>query len=356
MKHPSVKRVILFSLLALVLGAVQPALVALSMAVCVAPVLICLLFAWAGWIPAAIMSLTSVLSIAFAAPISYGVNGAAAGLAAAVVFVLPAAVGIWALDRRKPFFRRTAVQISIQTAALLAFMAVIYLGFRLDLVDLITAWILETVAYMPTELMSAMFSQFAMSGMLTQESIEAITSGIVTHADVMEAFEQALDTMNYQMKLTLPAMLLNSGLLTGLLSVWLPSAVCARRGDEPQVEHRPIHTWSLPSKAVAGVLLCSATGIALQLLEASGAEGATIVFNTLGSTLFMLQGVAALSRRFRARGMRPVPRRLLIAAIFILASNLLSIIGAASALFGRKGAVTEWIRKRAEERKEDDDE
>lgn len=356
MKNPPVKRIVLVSLLAIVLGALQPAAIPLNMALCAAPILISLMFAWSGWIPSAVMALATVASTALVAPLSYGVNGALAGLAAAVVLVLPAAAGIWMLEKRMPYFRRMAVQIAAQTAALLAFMMVIYLGYQLDLVDVITAWIMETVNYMPSEMLTAMIQNFAMSGMLTQESIEAVTSGIVTWADVQQVFTQALDTMNYQMKMSMPTMLLTSGLLTGLLTTHLPSAVMHRRGDEPQADHRPVHTWHLPSQAVIGVLVCSVAGIVLQLMEVSGSEGVTIVFTSLGSTLFMIQGVAALSRRFRANGMRPGPRRALIAAAFLMASNFLSMIGAMSAIFGRKGVVTEFKRRRMEERKEDDEE
>lgn len=355
MKNPPVKRVILVSLLALLLGVLQPLTVALSLALCVAPILIALMFAWAGWIPAAVMAAATVASIGFTAPLSYGVNGAAAGLAAFVVLALPAGAGIWMLHKRLPFSKRMAIQIAVQTAALLAFMMVIYLGFRVDLVDMITSWIMGTVKYMPAELLTAMIQNFAMSGMLTQESIEAVTSGIVTWADIQEVFTQALDAMNYQMKMTMPALLLTSGLLTGIFTTLIPSYVCSRRGDEPQVDHRPVRTWHLPAQVVSGVLVCSVTGIVLQLMEVSGSQGVTIVFTSLGSTLFMIQGVAALNRRFRENNLRPGPRKALIVAIVLFASNLLSMIGAASAIFGRKGLVTGWMRKKMEERKEDED-
>ena len=355
MKNPPVVRVILLTLLALVLGALQPVVIALNMALCLAPILILLMFAWGGWVPAAAMSLTTVISIALAAPLSYGVSGALAGAAAFVVLVLPAAAGVWMLHKRMPFFRRMTAQIIAQTAALLAFMMVIYLGLKVDLVDMITAWIMDTVHYMPSELLTAMIENFAMSGMLTQESIESVTSGFVTWADVNQVFEQALDTMNYQMKMSMPTMMLTSGLLTGILTTLLPSAIMNRRGEEPKVDHRPVYTWHLPSRVVVGVIVCSVTGIVLQIMEVSGSQGVTIVFTSLGSTLFLIQGIAALNRRFRETGMRPGPRRALITATVLITSNFLSMIGAMSALFGRKGAVTEWKRRRMEERKEDDE-
>lgn len=359
MKKPSVKRVIIASVIALLPGLLQPVTIALNMALCTAPILISLLFAWAGWIPASVMALTTVVSIGLTSPVSYGVNGVLAGAAAFAVLVLPAGAAVWMLEKRMPFFRRMAVQIAAQTAALLLFMMVIYLGFKLDLVDMITAWIAETIRFMPAELLTAMIQNFAMSGMLTQESIEAITTGFITWADVQQVFDQALDTMNYQMKMSMPTMVLTSGLLTGLLTTSLPSWICARRGDEPQVDHRPVYTWRLPAKVVAGILVCSLTGIALQLMEVSGSQGVTVVFSSLGSTLFMIQGIAALHRRFRENGLRPGPRRALVVLVALFASQLLSIIGTASALFGRKGLVTGWMRKRMEEkeqRKEDDDE
>ena len=84
-----------------------------------------------------------------------------------------------------------------------------------------------------------------------------------------------------------------------------------------------------------------------------------VVFSLLASYLCIIQGMAAITRRFREVGAGKGARIGLIGASLVFAPTFLQYAGIASALFGRKGVVSTWMRKKMEEiekDREDDDE
>lgn len=356
MKGPSAKRMILFSLLALVLSLLQPLLLPFSMAICVTPVLIALLYAWAGWIPALILSVGTVIVVGGMGGLLGSADMTTPFAAGALLaLVLPGLLSIWNLDKRVPFFRRMALAVVAQVVALTALISAVYLGYHMDLVDFITGFLQSGVEVMPLNMQQVYLQYFYMNGMLTEESVQMITRGIITGADLKKALQQGFETMNYQIRYTLPALLLNIGLMTGIFMTTLPSLVCARRGDEPSVDYHPVSEWYLPSRAVVALVVLMGGGFVLMFSQVSGADALTSTVMSVGSTLFMVQGVAMLSRRLKASGVRKGFRIALILLGLIFASGAVSILGVISALFGRKGAISGWMRRRMEEKKKEDD-
>ncbi len=356
MKNPSVKRILIASLLAVILSLMQPMLLAFSAAVCLTPVLIAVLYAWAGWIPALLLSVGSIGAVETVGGALSGSVGYAA-LAAAVALVLPGLAAAWMLNKRLPFFRRMLMAAVVQIGALAAVICVAYLGFQVDLVDFIFSNLRGKMDAVPDSVLQVVLQNFYMQGMLTEESVKMATTGIVTRGDIKKVLDQAFEAQSYHIRLNLPALLINSGLVTGIFMTTLPSLICARRGDEPPVKYYPVSEWFLPSRAVVGLAVCMLTGYALQLASVSGAEAVSLTFGAIGRMLFIVQGVAALSRRFKENGMRRGGRIAMIVAGLLLATHFIMLVGAASALLGRKGAISGWMRRKMEEkRKEDDDE
>ncbi len=357
---PSVKGVLLAALLAILVVLIQPSFFMVSMLVCIAPIAISLLYAWAGWVPAGIVSVGTIASLAWFASISGAVNPALAGIGAALVLVVPGVVSIVLMEKRMGFFLRMAIAAGVQTAALLGCVAFIYLGMGIDLVDALTGMMRTTVEFMPQEMIEQFLNMYYMSGMLTQESVEELTGGVLLWSDVMKIFDQVFELTNYQLKQVMPAMLINSGLISGVLMTALPSAVARRRGFEPAVPHVPVHEWFLPARAAGGLTVCMATGFVLNLMNIEGASGVLIVFTQAVSTLCIIQGIAAMTRRFRESGAGRGVRIGLTAAAVIFAAQFMEMVGMASALFGRRGAVSTWMRNKMKEmeenRKDDDDE
>ena len=359
MKGYPLKSIVLASLIALLVAWLQPSLFMTSMMFCIAPVAIAALYAWGGWIPAGIVSIGTVGSLAYTASVGGSVSHALAGLGAAVVLVLPGIVSICLMEKRLPFFRRMLISIGVQIAALLGCVSVIYLGMGIDLADGIAAFLRTGMEILPHEMQMSMLQMYANYGMLTEESIIELTSGIVLPSDIVKVFDQVFELVGYQLRQTLPAMLLGSGLLTGVVMTALSSRIAVRRGVQPVVPHVPVYGWFMPAHLVGGVTICLASGLVMQLMKIDEALAVTAVFSLTVSYLSMIQGVAAISRRFREAGASKFMRRMILITGVLFASWFVETYGMLSALFGRKGAIsTWWIRKMKEmeeNRKDDDD-
>lgn len=358
MPKNSVGRVLLAVLAALFVVMIQPAIFMTSMLICIAPIAIALLYAWGGWIPAGVASVGTIASLVQFAGLA-GVNQALAGLGAALVLVAPGIVSIVLMEKRMSFFKRMAIAVGVQTAALLGCVAFIYLGLGLDLVDLLTGMMRTSVEYMPEEMLRGMLSVYNQNGMLTAESVQELSGGIVLHADVMKVFDQVFELVNYQLKQIMPAMLINSGLISGVLMTAFPAMAARRRGYEPEVPYVPVHEWFLPSRAVGGMTVCMVVSLVLTGMEVEGAAGMMAVFSLIINTLCIIQGVAAILRLFKKSGAGKGARIGLTTAAVLFASQFMVMVGMASALFGRKGAVSTWMKnkmKEIEENRKDDDE
>lgn len=356
MPKPSFKGVLLASLVALLVVLIQPSFFMVSMLVCIAPIAIALLYAWAGWVPAGIASVGTIASLAWFAGISGAVSPLLAGLGAALALVAPGVVSIVLLEKRADFFKRMAAAVLTQTAALLACVAFVYLAMGIDLVDALTGMMRSTVEYMPQEMIEQFLNMYYYSGMLTEESMQELSGGILLYADVMKIFDEVFELTNYQLKQIMPALLINSGLISGVLMTALSSMTACRRGFEPAVPHVPVHEWFLPSRAVGGLTACMAAAIALSLMNVEGAAGVLAVFMQVLTTVCVIQGVAALTRLLRKSGTRKGVRIALTTASVLFASGFVQMAGVASALFGSRGAISTWMHNKMEENRKDDDE
>ena len=108
--------------------------------------------------------------------------------------------------------------------------------------------------------------------------------------------------------------------------------------------------------ALGGAAVCIVTAIALQLMNIDGAVGATTVISTLVRSLFLIQGVAALTRRMKESGSGKGMRTALLVLAVLFAGSFVELAGVGSALIGRKGVITNKMRQKIEERRKDEDE
>lgn len=359
MEKHSVKSIILGSIVAVALALIQPAIFTFSIMVCVTPVLISVLYAWGGVIPAAIASAGTVLSLAGFASAGGAISPALAGLGAAIALVAPAWASVYLMEKRLPFFRRMLISVGVQTAGLFICVSYVYLVMKIDLVDLFTGFMRTSVEYLPEDMVMGFLQACANYGMLTEESIAELTGGIILRSDVMKVFDQVFELVNYQFKQTMPAMLLGSGLISGMMETFYPSMICVRRGDKPVIPHVPLYGWFLPAHLVSGIAICLISSWVLQLMNMDSAVAVTVVFRTLSSYLFIVQGLAAIDRRFREAGAGRGMRIGMMIAGVVAASWFVELYGTASALFGRKGIFSQWMRKKMEDmeknRKDDEE-
>ncbi len=190
--------------------------------------------------------------------------------------------------------------------------------------------------------------------MMDAESSSAVLAGSFTAQEGLQLLHDIFDRTGEALRLGLPAMLVSSGIITGILAALLPGRVCARRGDD--LEYVPVSGWFLPAQLAVGLLVALATALILQGAGVNGSESVLPAVLTGGEVIFAVAGAAAMSRQFKKNGRPPVFRAVIIILALALVSRLMALIGIYSALFGQKGLISGYIRKKAEERdKEDDD-
>ncbi len=348
-------RVILACVLGLFAGWMQPEMFMMSFMFCLMPVILSVLYAWAGWIPAAVASAAALTSMVQFAP-AFSVSPALMAAGTLLVSVFPAAVVIYTMEKQMKFFHRLAFGAAAQMGALLVCMLVIYLGLKVDLADALTGGIRETLNMLPAGSVTLFLEQLNMYGMLTEESIAELEGGIVTAADVSMVLDQAMDTMNYYFKQVITALVLSSGLLSGLAAVSLSSRIRRDCRTQPLVDHVMLDYWRVPPRFAGMALLGVVTGYVMQMMSMNGSESVTVIFVILLSEMLTIQGAAAISRRFRDVGAGVIARIGLIAASLVLMPSFLEMVGVFSLLMGSEGVITKWMKKRIEQRESEDDE
>ncbi|MBR4443958.1 MAG: DUF2232 domain-containing protein [Clostridia bacterium] len=347
MKTHSPGKVIGACVVALIAGLLQPFGLAFSVLCVFGTILTPVFFAWAGPAPALAYLGASLCSLAT----MWGMAMAAAGL---LLFALPAGAVIALMIRRAPYFARLRAAVGAQLASLLALVLILYAGLGRSLVDVLmeamTAWADE----LPAPLVTIMLQQFALTGALDAESGSVVLSGALTAEQSLAALHEILEQTGEALRLTLPAMLVSSGIITGILATALPGKICARRGDDP--EYVPVSGWHVPVRLTLGALVALVTAYALNWAQVNGAESVLIAVLRGVHVIYMVAGVAALSRRFKEMGRSTGFRVVMIGLPLLFVPTLVMVIGVCSALFGRQGHISGYIRKKAGERdKEDDD-
>ena len=378
------KAVLWASLTALGLTLCYSILLSSSTTVWLIPVAIAALYAWGGVIPAVLLSVGSIymtVSLGQTLPDLAGTQAVGmfpAALGALLVLVLPAAAAITAIEKKLPFARRMSVGIASQIGALLLAAGVIYLGAGVDLVDALAKvlrGIVDTV--FPPDMAVSVLQIFSTAGLLTKETITDVNTllgqfeqvdpiqlyamGYTLSAEQMQlltgALDQAFESLTYYLKQIMPAILLHSGLVTGVVMTTLPGFIMKRRDAECALDHKSIATWQVPRQPMGMMIVGLITGIAMQYAGMDQALAVTTVFSMLLTALLTIQGLAALLRLFERAGVSKGMKIGMPILLFIFAAPMLETAGALSALLGSHGVISLWMKKRMEEsRKEDDDE
>lgn len=345
MRTQSPGKVIAACAVGLIAGLLQPLGMAFSFACVFGTIIAPALFAWAGLAPALVYLGASLGSVAT----TWGAALAAAGL---LLFALPSAAVIALMLRRAPYFTRLKAAAGAQLCSLLALVLILYAGLGRSLVDVLmeamTAWADE----LPAPLVTMMLQQFALTGMLDTESAGMVLSGALTAEQSLAALHEIFQQTGEALRLTLPAMLVSSGMITGVLATVIPGRICALRGDD--LEYVPVSGWHVSVQLTLGALVALVTALALNWTRVNGAESVMVAVRMGVAVIYTVAGVAALSRRFKELGRSTVFRVFMIGLPLLFVPTLVLVIGVCSALFGRQGHISGYLRKKAEERDKGD--
>ena len=347
MKKVSVGRIILATVLALLAAAVSPILLMASLSFLAVPAVLVCLYAWAGTLPAAVYVLGSTAMFSL-------MGGNVFMWSCFLALFVPAAVALAAIRAHHSYIVCLRVSITAQIAGLLLGLLVAWLHVRADLVDVVMGYLGDRLKEMPSAMMDQILILYGRNGLLPSTGID-FSKQYLDAAERIEAIDRYLSTAADGMKVMLPALLLSSGVASGVIHVAAPVWIWARRGDEKGIRRVPLSEWRMSRNAAIGLPAAVVAAYVLARVGVTGGDAALYAAWYLFLLLLELQALGAVSRRLKARGcgrgLRVVMLILLLTPLFSRAAYL---IGAASLYFGSQGVISSYIRKKRKEHEEDE--
>lgn len=347
----SVGKIIVGIVIAVILGVLQPfALVfqvMMPMSVSMMTMAAAALSVYGGLIPAVTLCTIGTL-LAF---IGYGPQ---VGLATLPLIVIPAAVIIFGIRRKKPFFEQMTIGQVVGIVGAVAAMALITLFFGDDFVAIVVVGVKDTFEIMKDVLLEAVNMYLPAESAVSMEEFSGM------YYDMFRLMQEYYES-------NLLANLISGSIYTVAVAVLWGNWLAARRGEATTESFRGLCDWFLPSNLTWGVLLMlAASALMLQLQVRGGAEVWAIVSGACVAA-FSIQGFAALDRRMKAGGATKNRRITMIVLLVLFGSyatqmftgmtiyGVMAIVGCASAVFGRNGAARPWIQKIKENIDNDDE-
>lgn len=312
------------------------------------------LHGWCGWVPTAAFMTTLIFS-------ALSVDIGAMWIVIACM-VLPGISDIVFMTRKTPFFRQLSAALIVHLLGLLCAIFVAYSRFGADMIAKLMASIQAQYAQMPDYVIAEIIAYFnqSMGGMGTGAS-----GGTMTVEAFRSALEGAVILMQQVYSENIPGSLLSGAVWSAVLAVLWGNWRMAKRGIATSESYVGISQWFLPPQVTVGALVLLLAGLVMTMSERGSGSTAWNACTSLASAAFTIQALASIDRRFKRRGVSTAGRKtrvgLLLALFWVLPlllgqgyGALPQLYGAASALFGSRGAVT-LLRKKIEDHSDDDD-
>ncbi len=341
-------RVALGCLFAVFCGMLTPLLLSFGTVLLWSPILIVVLYAWSGAIPALLCAVLTVASPGLMALEGAGITWM---VCATLTLALPGLITVVLIRRRLPFPK--AVLCAIGTQLLMMALCVLALSLMHgpDLVGGFVSWfrvMMGDTGYGAAygNLMGEMLMSMGRFGLFGLNTGIDFTGSTLTAAQQTQLINAFADLLDRVLRRNLASMILCSGALTGLLSYSLAARICARRGDVPRVPYMHIHEWRLPRDMVIALPVIALLCAILNAAQLTGMDAAYVAMLDLCYLAFAIQGAGALARRLRQSGTGWGRRTGMVVTMFILMQWMLSVIGFWSALFGSNGVITLYLQKK----------
>ncbi|MGI6172538.1 MAG: DUF2232 domain-containing protein [Christensenellales bacterium] len=337
MKKYGLGRILGASILAFVLALLSPLMTVALFRVFLPTVLVILLWAWAGFIPAGIFSV-GIAAMANILGTAYGGDGQLLMNVVAAVMILPAWGSIYILHRRPPFFKGLFASVAVQCAFTALGVVVLWTATGKNVADLAADILVGFYKSQDAQMQQITFAMFR-------------RFGIAVTKDNISAF---LDTIRLALRIALPTLLMTLSVSTGLLTYALPCRILVRRGEEPQVDIVHLSKWRLPKHMVLGIPAIFFASLLLGQMGVAAAGSTASVLFSLGRLMFAVQGIAAVDRAMKRAHLPDTRRTLMIVLLLAFTlDNVLPIAGIFSALFGSEGIISGFIKRRNKNRKDD---
>lgn len=311
------------------------------------------LHGWSGWIPTAAFMLALLLSAADVHPTAMYM--CVAGM------VLPGIVVITGMIRKRPFFEQMRIALISFMAGLTLAIFIAYRSFGADMIAKLMASIQAQYDQLPDYVIAEMvrYMKQSMGGGVPEGASQLLT---------VEGFRNVLQSTVLLMQQiyseNVPGALLGGALWSGVLACLWGNWRMAKRGIATSESYVGISGWYLPPYVTAGALGLLVISLIMTLSGGGSGRALWNACSSLSGAAFTVQALASIDRRFKRRGVSTGGRKVrvgfLLALFWLLVplfgtglGTLPQYYGAASALFGSRGAVT-LLRKKIEEHSDDD--
>jgi hypothetical protein len=339
--RPAKSRVILGLVIACLMAALSPYLTLLSTVVLIVPVLLAFLYAFSGIVP--VIAGSSLTLGAFA--LVFDFTGMWMAL---VAFIAPAALIVRNLRLRLPFFRQLAIAVISLMAGVVAALAIAYLALGTDIISALTPYLraaLESVEY-PGVVDYLLASAYTIPGAPAAYTPELLMTGFLAEAQRASYLDAFIGSMHASLALTLPGHLLRASALAGVLAVVWPGYLIEKKAPPAQGAFVPPGEWHAPYHLILGLLGTLGVSYILHWQNISGGDTAYMTMRALILLLFRVQAAASIERRLKAAGAKTWTRALIIVITQLIFGDIAVFYGAASAMFGSKGAIKQLASRR----------
>ena len=359
-------RVVLGIVLAIVFGLALPFVLVLQMTMLpllmipvllLGGILMAWLHGWCGWVPAAAFMTASVISLLMVHPTLMWM--CVAGM------ILPGIAVIGGMTRKRPFFEQLRLALIVWMAGLVGAIFIAYRAFGADMIARLMATVQAQYDALPDAALMPLvdyFNQAAAMGGLGQLGGGAgasLTSGM-TVSDLRALMTAAITYMRQMYSENAPGTLLSGAVWSAVLSVLWGNWRMARRGVATRESFVGMSAWYLPAHVTAGAL---ALIVVSYIMTGTGGGSGLTMWNAcsmLSGAAFTIQALSSLDRRMVQRGTRTGSREIRVGLILALSwlipllRMVTQLYGAASALFGSRGALTKLVNRIKENSDKDD--
>ena len=274
------------------------------------------------------------------------IGGPIFGATMLLAVALPLAVMAYLDMRKLLFFKRMYASLAVQLMGMVLALGLIVLIYRENLGDL-TAKALKSgfdqMSVAMKEMLASYYKRFygAMGLELKYETADEMLAAVA-------------ETCGELVKISLPAMLIVIASINVLPGVRIYSGVRVKRGI-PGETNEPVAKWRMKDQAVLGLILLIVTGIVLNATIAERGRVVLYTVETLALVACTVQTVASISDRMSkapiGTGMKVAFCVLLILFFF----QSIPFYGGLSMLIGSHGIITNWLRRRAANRPDNND-
>ena len=332
-------KVLLCSFAALLIGMVHPFTLPFQV-MSVMPLIVSLaavpLYVAGGIIPLMILMFSAV-------GMSFLGLGTKLALVSLPAYAAPVVVMLSVIRRKQPFFRQmTAALVAGLTSAGVS-VVLASAVFGSDMIAQAVEAMRPTIDLVFPMLWASYEPMFASAGVT------------MNYGEFVALYNEAVALMQSACELSLVGNVLTGSAITAIAGILWGNWMLAKRGEATSENFVGLADWNLPHNMTIGLLLTLVVGL---LLKDSEIHGALIAWNavvSLAQLAFIVQALAAMDRRLKGGGASKGRRGFMVALPIVCGVmggtgifSFLAILGAVSALMGRKGVVTQWMNKNHE--------